>query len=123
MGGEGVDKRIDVIATAIHFGGTVRQLAQLDLAYASPHRSAKDPVQMVAFAACNDLDSAPTLIEPTALLDGKQVVDVRNPNLPTVVVCHSGKRAHIGACWLGNKGFKNVSNLTGGMSMRSMDAR
>ncbi len=150
VGGEGVDKRIDVIATAIHFGGTVRQLAQLDLAYAPPYGSAKDPVHMVAFAACNDLDSAPTLIEPTALLDGKQVVDVRtqrerqqlplpnaiaieidqfaerwtelDPNLPTVVVCHSGKRAHIGACWLRNKGFKNVSNLTGGMSMRSMDA-
>lgn len=150
VGGEGVDKRIDVIATAIHFGGTVRQLAQLDLAYAPPYGSAKDPVHMVAFTACNDLDASPSLIEPIALLDGKQVVDVRtererqqlplpnaiaieidqfadrwtelDPNLPTVVVCHSGKRAHIGACWLKNKGFRNVSNLTGGMSMRSMDA-
>jgi NADPH-dependent 2,4-dienoyl-CoA reductase/sulfur reductase-like enzyme/rhodanese-related sulfurtransferase len=148
VGGEGVDKRIDVIATAMHFGATVRQLAQLDLAYAPPYGSAKDPVHMAAFTACNDLDASPKLIFPNENLKDKQVVDVRtarerqqlplpgaiaieidqfperwmelDPNRSTIVVCHSGKRAHIGACWLRSKGFADVSNLTGGMSIRAL---
>ncbi len=148
VGGEGVDKRIDIIATAIHFGATVWQLAQLDLAYAPPFGSAKDPVHMAAFAACNDLSNAPNLKDPMADLAGFQVVDVRtaseraerplanaiaieidelpdrwtelDPMKPTVVVCHSGKRAHVGACRLKGQGFQSVANLTGGMSIRSL---
>lgn len=148
VGGEGVDKRIDVIATAMYFGGTVFQLAQLDLAYAPPYGSAKDPIHMAAFTACNDLREAPSLMQPDADLSGLQIVDVRtqterkqlpldnaismeidefparyselNPELPTVIVCHSGKRAHIAASWLSHIGFKKVSNLTGGMSIRSL---
>ena len=150
IGGEGVDKRIDVIATAMHFGGTVYQLAQLDLAYAPPYGSAKDPVHMAAFAAINDLDSRPSVVPPDFELDGYQVVDVRtagererlpldgavsipideladrwgelDPDLPTIAVCHSGKRAHVAACWLRGHGFADVRNLTGGMSMRSLES-
>lgn len=55
VGYEGVDKRIDVIATAIRFGGTVADLMDLELAYAPPYSSAKDPVNMVGFTAENQL--------------------------------------------------------------------
>jgi len=53
VGFSGVDKRIDVIATAIRGGQTVDDLAELDLCYAPPYSSAKDPVNMVAFVAQN----------------------------------------------------------------------
>lgn len=79
VGREGVDKRIDVIATAMAFGGTVRDLAGLDLAYAPPFGSAKDPVHMAAFAACNQLDGITDFLDCDADLSGMQVVDVRTP--------------------------------------------
>jgi NADPH-dependent 2,4-dienoyl-CoA reductase/sulfur reductase-like enzyme/rhodanese-related sulfurtransferase len=147
VGGEGVDKRIDVIATAMSFGGTVDDLAGLDLAYAPPFGSAKDPVHMAAFAASNDLQQAPEMLATFASLEGLQVVDVResaelqrlplagavhipvdqiaqrmgelDSTRPTVTVCHSGKRAHVAACILKGNGFEQVQNLTGGMSVRS----
>ncbi len=78
-GGDGVDKRIDVIATAMTMGATVRDLAGLDLAYAPPFGSAKDSVHMAAFAACNELDGLVRYLEPDADLDMYQVVDVRKP--------------------------------------------
>ena len=53
VGYEGVDKRIDVIATAIHAGITASELRELDLAYAPPYSSAKDPVNMAGFMAEN----------------------------------------------------------------------
>ena len=49
VGWEGVDKRIDVLATAIHAGVTALELKDLDLAYAPPYSSAKDPVNMAGF--------------------------------------------------------------------------
>ena len=49
IGYEGVDKRIDVLATAIHAGLKATQLKDLDLAYAPPYSSAKDPVNMAGF--------------------------------------------------------------------------
>jgi len=49
VGYEGVDKRIDVLATAIHAGLSALQLKDLDLAYAPPYSSAKDPVNMAGF--------------------------------------------------------------------------
>ena len=54
-GSEGVDKRIDVIATAIRAGMTVDDLGELELAYAPPFGSAKDPVNMAGFVASNVL--------------------------------------------------------------------
>lgn len=55
VGYDGVDKRIDVIATALRFGGTVYDLAELELAYAPPYSSAKDPVNMAGFVGENIL--------------------------------------------------------------------
>ncbi len=150
IGGAGVDKRIDVIATAICCGGNVESLTGLDLAYAPPYGSAKDPVHMAAFVAANDLQECPAVIPPNAELDRQQVVDVRtaaeretlpipgdpgsihlpidqlidqtgklDPNLPTITICHSGKRGHVAASLLKSSGFENVRNLTGGVLVRS----
>lgn len=55
VGFDGVDKRIDVIATAIRSNMTVYDLEELELAYAPPYSSAKDPVNMAGFAASNIL--------------------------------------------------------------------
>lgn len=56
VGTDGVDKRIDVVATALRAEMTVDDLAELELAYAPPFGSAKDPVNMAAFLAQNLLD-------------------------------------------------------------------
>jgi len=53
VGFDGVDKRMDVIATAMRFGAKVTDLASLELCYAPPFGSAKDPVNMVGFVAEN----------------------------------------------------------------------
>ena len=53
VGYEGVDKRIDVLATAIHTGMKATELKDLDLAYAPPYSSAKDPVNMAGFMVDN----------------------------------------------------------------------
>jgi len=55
VGYVGVDKRIDVIATTIRFGGTIYDLKELELAYAPPYGSAKDPANMIGFVAENVL--------------------------------------------------------------------
>jgi len=56
LGRDGADKRIDVIAAAIRLGGTACDLAGLELAYAPPYSSAKDPVNMAGFLAQNVLN-------------------------------------------------------------------
>ena len=56
VGYEGVDKRIDVLATAIHAGMKATELKELDLAYAPPYSSAKDPVNMAGYMAENIAD-------------------------------------------------------------------
>lgn len=61
VGYEGVDKRIDTIATTIHFGGTVSDLKELELAYAPPYSSAKDPVNFAGYTAENILNG---LVDP-----------------------------------------------------------
>ena len=53
VGEDGVDKRIDVIATALRWGATVEDLEQLELAYAPPYGAAKDPVNMAGYVANN----------------------------------------------------------------------
>ncbi len=55
VGGSGSEKRIDVISTVIKFGGTVFDLEELELTYAPPYSSAKDPVNMAGFVASNFL--------------------------------------------------------------------
>lgn len=56
IGLEGVDKRIDVIATTERLKGTIYDLCELELAYAPPYSSAKDPVNMAGFVAKNILE-------------------------------------------------------------------
>lgn len=98
VGYEGVDKRIDVLATAIHAGMKATELKDLDLAYAPPYSSAKDPVNMAGFMIDNlskgtlkqwhleDADSLPR--------DGSvTLLDVRTPG--------EYSRGHV-------EGFKNI---------------
>lgn len=84
FGKEGVDKRIDVLATALHGKMTVDDLARLDLAYAPPYSSANDPLNIAGFAAVNDmtgfapLASAGDLRDAFASGGAPFVLDVRN---------------------------------------------
>jgi rhodanese-related sulfurtransferase len=81
VGGHGVDKRIDVIATAMAAGMTAGQLADLELAYAPPFSSAKDPVNLLGYMAENVLSGDCDIVAADELDDlvaqGWQVVDVR----------------------------------------------
>lgn len=69
VGYNGVDKRIDVIATAIRFNGTVYDLKKLELAYAPPYSSAKDPVNMAGFTAENILKGIVDVINYSEIKD------------------------------------------------------
>ena len=84
VGLDGVDKRIDVIATAMQGGLLATDLAELELCYAPPIGSAKDPVNMAGMAAQNILDGLVAQIEWHDLEkwvhDEKTIIlDVRNP--------------------------------------------
>lgn len=63
VGQDGVDKRIDTIATTIRLGGTIKDLTELELAYAPPYSSAKDPVNMLGFVAENVIEGFASFIE------------------------------------------------------------
>jgi NADPH-dependent 2,4-dienoyl-CoA reductase/sulfur reductase-like enzyme/rhodanese-related sulfurtransferase len=81
VGRNGVDKRIDVIATAMAGGISADRLADLELAYAPPFSSAKDPVNMLGYMAENVLSGDCDVVEPSELdelvAQGWTVVDVR----------------------------------------------
>lgn len=80
VGYKGVDKRIDVIATAIRFKATIYDLEELELCYAPPYSSGKDPVNMVGFGAENILNGTVDNITYAEInnLEEKQVLlDVR----------------------------------------------
>lgn len=82
VGKEGVDKRIDVLATAIRAGMTADDLAELELTYSPPIGSAKDPVNMMGFVAQNHLDGFAPLWQPDNLDAAREqgiILDVRNP--------------------------------------------
>jgi NADPH-dependent 2,4-dienoyl-CoA reductase/sulfur reductase-like enzyme/rhodanese-related sulfurtransferase len=82
VGGEGVDKRIDQIATLIKHGGTVADLTQIEQAYAPPFSSAKDPVAIAGYAASNVLSDAMPIMtwrELQADGGGSFLVDTRTP--------------------------------------------
>ena len=87
IGADGADKRIDVIATAITAGQTVQDLAELELAYAPPFGSAKDPVNVVGYVASNVLSGFQEIIDWRELRDilkaaaaSIQLIDVRTPD-------------------------------------------
>lgn len=82
IGSEGVDKRIDVFATAITFKATVEDLFHLDLAYAPPFNTAKDPVHYTGMILDNAITKKRQLITPEDLVknnDNLIVIDTRSP--------------------------------------------
>jgi NADPH-dependent 2,4-dienoyl-CoA reductase/sulfur reductase-like enzyme/rhodanese-related sulfurtransferase len=81
VGHAGVDKRIDILATAIRAGMTADDLAELELAYAPPYGSAKDPVNMLGFVAQNVLDGTMPQWQAQDLDDARArtlILDVRS---------------------------------------------
>ncbi len=150
VGRGGVDKRLDVLATAIRLGASVRDLAQLELSYAPPYSSAKDPVNMAGFMAGNILDGKAEFSEWDVMEKHplSQVVDVRedyevaefalpraihipmgqlrervdelDPGKETIVVCAWGTRAHNAARTLQNLGFRDVQIYPGGTGFYQM---
>ena len=99
VGHEGVDKRIDVLATAMCAGLTVYDLQDLELAYAPPYGSAKDPVNMAGFVASNilkgDLQVWHAEDFPARVADGI-LVDVRGK--PAYEAGHIPGALHIPLC-------------------------
>lgn len=81
VGTRGVDKRIDVLATALRAGMTVYDLERLELCYAPPFGSAKDPVNMAGFIAANVLRGDHRLVQAETVARGSVpdalVLDVR----------------------------------------------
>ncbi|MGA0368754.1 MAG: FAD-dependent oxidoreductase [Kiritimatiellia bacterium] len=145
-GAEGVDKRLDVLATAIRGKLTVEDLEHLELAYAPPFGSAKDPLNTAGFSANNIRSGAyvPAFELPT---DGSvQVVDVRPSEMaqlrpipgsvnlpytrlrermheldkskPVTTVCALGKTSYFAARILQQHGF-DVKSHVGGMKIET----
>lgn len=143
VGGAGVDKRIDVLAAMIRQHATVYDLTELELAYAPPFSSAKDPVNMAGFVAENvlsgqmkkfDLEDIKG-IQNGILLDTRTAeefangsiehaqnipldelrerLDELNPQVPIYIFCQIGLRGYIAYRILKQRGFQ-VANLTGG---------
>jgi pyruvate/2-oxoglutarate dehydrogenase complex dihydrolipoamide dehydrogenase (E3) component/rhodanese-related sulfurtransferase len=83
VGESGVDKRLDVLATAIQAQMTVDDLAEMELAYAPPYGSAKDPVNIAGMAAQNLMVGLASSIEAeeldAALSAGAVLIDLRQP--------------------------------------------
>ena len=141
VGSDGVDKRIDVFAVAIRAGMTVFDLQELELAYAPPYGSGKDPVNIAGFAAANILDGTVKIKHFTELRKDDFILDVRTPaefgrgsipnakNIPvddlrgrldelpqdkTIhVYCGIGLRSYIACRILEQNGF-DARNLPGG---------
>ena len=144
VGREGADKRIDTIGVAIRLGAGIQELKDLELAYAPPYSSAKDPVNMAGFVAENILRGMVSIAEwnepdtsPEAiLLDVREEAEVMAYAIPgavniplgrlrgelekldrskkIIVFCAVGVRAYNGARILMQHGFENVSVYPGG---------
>lgn len=150
VGREGVDKRLDVLATAIAADMTAADLTDLDLAYAPPFSSAKDPVIMAGMAADNIIRNKIRVVYNSDDLQGEDVrlLDVRrddevvdgmiegalhipldelrdraaelNPDLRYIVYCRSGLRSYVASRMLAGLGFSNVYNMSGGYVVYTM---
>ncbi|HAX73356.1 MAG TPA: CoA-disulfide reductase [Firmicutes bacterium] len=81
IGAEGVDKRIDVISTAMQLNAKAPQLAELELCYAPPFSSAKDPVNHLGYIAGNIMDGKVKVVKATAAVQelekGALLLDIR----------------------------------------------
>lgn len=140
VGGDGTDKRLDVLATALHAGVRADDLADLPLAYAPPYGSAKDPVNMLGYVAQNVMDGLTRPLQwHEALSSGRQLIDVRSAdeyrrghlpgavNIPldtlreqaphlaprVLVYCQVGQRGHTAALLLNQLGV-DACTLSGG---------
>ncbi|WP_395546391.1 MULTISPECIES: FAD-dependent oxidoreductase [unclassified Lacrimispora] len=144
VGRDGVDKRIDTLAVAIRLGAGISDLKSLELAYAPPFSSAKDPVNMAGFVAENLITgkvafSAWDAVEQnpeTVLLDVREDAELMAFSLPNakhiplgqlrsrlkeldpsrkiIVFCAIGVRAYNAARLLMQNGFHNVKLYPGG---------
>ena len=144
IGEKGVDKRVDVLATAITARMSVFDLEELDLAYSPPFGSANDPINVAGFVASHiargDIASvAPETWRPTneLLLDvrdadelaehGRLAGAIHIPlaelrdrvgelprETPIVTYCQKGQRGYFATCTLQGLGFEKVRNLRGG---------
>lgn len=144
VGRDGVDKRIDTLAVAIRLGAGIYDLKQLELAYAPPFSSAKDPVNMAGFVAENVLSGKVTfsnwdVVEknPDAvLLDVREDAELMAFSLPhakhiplgqlrsrldeldktkeIVTFCAIGVRAYNATRILTENGFENIKLYPGG---------
>ena len=148
VGFEGVEKRIDVIASVLQFGGTVHDLAEVELCYAPQYGAAKDPVNLAGMIASNVLnDDMPLAAWETLGRDGAMILDVREPgeyaagaipgaeNLPLSqlrarvgelpkdrlihVCCGVGQRGYFATRFLLQNGLK-AKNLSGGYATYRM---
>ena len=142
VGAEGVEKRIDVIASAIQFNGTVHDLAESELCYAPQFGAAKDPVNLAGMLAENVLNGdMPVADWRDIATTGALLVDVREPhefaaghppnaiNLPLTEMrtrfaelprdreiwlsCGVGQRAYFATRFLRQHGYQ-ARNLSGG---------
>jgi NADPH-dependent 2,4-dienoyl-CoA reductase/sulfur reductase-like enzyme/rhodanese-related sulfurtransferase len=141
VGEDGVDKRISELALAIQLGATVYDLEQVELCYAPPFGSAKDPINFAGMVASGVLRGDMPLSHWDAL-NGAFLLDVREPfelavehvaeavNIPLgelrsrldelprdreiSVICRSGQRAYYAARMLSQNGF-DASVVSGGM--------
>jgi NADPH-dependent 2,4-dienoyl-CoA reductase/sulfur reductase-like enzyme/rhodanese-related sulfurtransferase len=91
VGRAGVEKRIDVLSTALAAGMTVDDIAELELSYAPPYGSAKDPVNMAGFVAQNVLsgtlrlwyaEDLPTVLDEALVLDVRTRTEFTGGHLP-----------------------------------------
>lgn len=145
VGRDGVDKRIDTIAVAIRLGAGIEDLKKLELAYAPPYSSAKDPVNMAGFVAGNVLSGMAAFAEwdeveknqEAVLLDVREDAELMAFSLPGAVhiplgqlrdrlgeldtrkeiitFCAVGVRAYNAARILMQNGFGHVKLYPGGV--------
>lgn len=142
VGGAGVDKRIDILATAMRAGLTALDLADLELAYAPQFGLAKDPINMLGFIYGNIKAGEKTIQWYEVEEAGLPLIDVRTigefemghipgainipldqlrdnlsllPPGPFIVSCAVGVRGHTAAALLAQRGY-DVRNLDGGYS-------
>lgn len=75
VGVDGADKRIDTLASTIRLGGSIYDLAELELAYAPPYSSAKDPVNMLGFVAENVIRHMVSFLYPSDIDEIMEDID------------------------------------------------
>ncbi len=105
LGWEGVDKRIDVLAVALRAGMTVHDLEHLELAYAPPYGSAKDPVNMAGFLGANLLrgeihlwypEEYPECAQRVTILDTRTRAEYEHWHVPeAVLIPHTELRSRL----------------------------